>query len=120
MAILQPSQAMKKTPAMQKIIHFKEAFINTINRRTVVHIWVDTLKPWYSLINMFPLKSKRADKGKKGYISDEASSAGYEVHDEMSTTTHPLPDLLSCSKTKGLLARLHAQGLLEEFEGDDG
>ena len=37
----------------------------------------------------------------------------------MSITTLPLWDLLSCSKTKGQLARLLAQGLLEEFEGQD-
>lgn len=34
----------------------------------------------------------------------------------MSITIVPLRDLLSCSKTKGQLARLLAQGLLEEFE----
>lgn len=108
-------QAMKKTPGMKKIIHLKHAFINTIKRR--VH------KGGYTeariLFDQYlPLSLKEKTRAKRA-TSDEALRAGYEVHDEMNITTVPLRDLLSCSKTKGQLARLLAQGLLEEFAGYD-
>ena len=83
MAVL---QTMKKTPGMNKIINLKHAIINTIKNRT--H------KGGYTEVRVLfdqylPLSLKEKTRAERA-TTDEASSAVYEVHDEMSIRTVPL------------------------------
>ncbi len=57
-------------------------------------------------------RSKRA-------VTIDAASAGYDVHDGMSINAISLKQLLSCATTKHNLSCHLAQGLLEQFDGED-
>ena len=49
-------------------------------------------------------------------MAGAVSSAGHDIHDEMSLHNISINDLMSCSKTKARITKHFAEGLLEEYK----
>ena len=104
MAVL---QSMKKTPSIRKVSDLMEAFIKRIEWMMVGY---QECRVIFDRYIQGSLKSKTRRKR-------EVTSTEYEVHPEMRLTMS-LKELLSATRSKGLLSSMLAEGLLKHFSGN--
>lgn len=110
MAVL---QGMKKSQGMTTILHLKTAFNARVGQMIKGYVEARIIFDRYVKGGLKEkTRSKRA-------VSDDAASAGHDVHDGMSINTISLKQLLSCTTTKHNLSCHLGQGLLERFDGEN-